>query len=57
MSIRKMQNVSFIWKKNTHKKNSKDNKGVNLPAPWFCLIAPSSGQHCHAHHKGLLPGG
>lgn len=29
--------------------------GVNLPDLWFCLIVPSSGRHCCAHHWHLLP--
>lgn len=33
---------------------AKWDEGVNLPALWFCLIAPSGGQHCCAHREDLL---
>lgn len=42
------------WDFRVEKNKNKDSEGGNLPALWFCLIAPSGGHRCSAPHWDLL---
>lgn len=50
LQLGKFMNVSKYKMRALCRGKSKDGEGVNLPALWFCLIVPSGGQHCCAHH-------